>query len=74
MTLSEALEMIYRGETPEEYKRRCKRLQRLNNERWILEDAIQVFEETSPEDARLEKKRKRLEKVLEEIDRLGGRI
>ena len=58
MILAEALEMIKRGETPEQYEKRVKRIKRLANERERLEDS------------RLEKQRKRLVKVREMIKEL----
>lgn len=70
MTISEALEMIDRGETPEAYKKRVARLRRLVNEREALEDALTVL--TEPEDAaRREKKERRLAAVVEAIKTLS---
>jgi len=70
MTISEALEMIDRGETPDEYKKRTARLRRLVNEREALEDALTVL--TEPEDAaRREKKERRLAAVIEAIKSLS---
>lgn len=40
MTLAQAIEAVERGETPEEYVKRIKRLRRLGIERDFLEDAI----------------------------------
>lgn len=59
MTLYDALVMIDRGETPEEYKKRMAKIRRYANERDDLEDAISVL----GDDPRAEKKRIRLEKV-----------
>lgn len=59
MTLYEALKMIERGETPEQYEKRMKKLRRLYNERYDLEDAVEVL----GDDPRAEKKRARLAKV-----------
>ena len=67
MTIEQALEMISRGETPEEYTKRIKRIKRLANERDALEDAIDVL----GEDPRAEKKKTRLAKVIDEIYRLS---
>lgn len=66
MTLAQAFEMIDRGETPEQYEKRVKRLRRLVNEQYDLEDAIQVL----GDDPRADKKRKRLIKVKTMIDQL----
>ena len=66
MTLAQAFEMIDRGETPEQYEKRVKRLRRLKNEQYDLEDAIQVL----GDDPRADKKRKRLAKVKTLIDQL----
>lgn len=68
MTLAEALEMISRGETPEEYEKRIKRIRRLANERDALVDGIQILEEYS--DPRAEKKKVRLAKVLKMLEEL----
>ena len=66
MTIAEALDMIQRGETPEQYEKRVKRLRRLSNERYDLEDAIAVL----GDDPRADKKRRRLTKVLVMIEQL----
>lgn len=66
MTLQQACEMFARGETPEEYERRIKRLRRLANERDDLEDAIEVLKG----DPRAKTKQKRLAKVLAEIEQI----
>lgn len=66
MTLAQAFEMIDRGETPEQYEKRVKRLRRLINEQYDLEDAIQVL----GDDPRADKKRRRLTKVLVMIEQL----
>lgn len=66
MTLVEVFEMIDRGETPEQYKKRIKRLRRLANERDDLEDAIAIL----GNDPRADKKRKRLAKVKIMISQL----
>lgn len=73
MTIDEAIDMITRGETPEQYKKRTARIRRLANERDDLEDSIQVLKEygNSEKDAqKLEKKQARLAKVLEELERI----
>ena len=66
MTLAEAFEMIARGETPEQYEKRIKRIRRLANERDALEVGIDVL----GDDPRADKKRARLAKVLAMIDAL----
>ena len=64
VTIGEALEMINRGETPEQYRKRKARLRRLTEERDFLEDGIEIL----GDDPRAEKKRKRLEKVKKMIE------
>ena len=66
MTLSEAFEMIDRGETPEQYHKRITKIRRLYNKKYDLEDAIEVL----GDDPRAEKKIKRLEKVNETLAEL----
>ena len=66
MTLAQAFEMIDRDETPEQYEKRVKRLRRLYNERYDLEDAIEVL----GDDPRADKKKKRLAKVVAMIETL----
>ena len=69
VTLTEAFDMINRGETAEQYKARQAKLRRLANERDSLEDALEILTEPGDADKRA-KKEKRLAKVLEEIERL----
>lgn len=72
-TIDQALEMISRGETPEQYEKRVKRIRRLANEREDLQDAIDVLKEfgdCEKDMVRLRKKEKRLEKVLKMMDDL----
>ena len=64
MTIAQALEMIDRGETPEQYEKRVRRIRRLANERDDLQDAIEVL----GDDPRAEKKRARLAKVELELE------
>lgn len=73
MTLAEAFEMIERGETPEQYKKRQSKIRRLVNEREALEDCIGVLEDTTePGSAeRLAKKKARLIKVQDQLARLA---
>ena len=69
MTITQAFDMIGRGETPEQYEKRINRLRRLATERDDLEASLTVL--TDPDEAdKRDKKCKRLEKVLSEIDRL----
>ena len=69
MKLCEALEMIQRGETTEEYKKRVARIRRLANERDDLEASLTVL--TGPDDEpKASKKRARLKKVLEQREAL----
>ena len=71
MTFVEALEMIERGETPEQYKKRVNRIRRLANERYDIEDSLSVLDGSDPRDAeKIEKKQRRLAKVLAEIEAL----
>lgn len=66
LTLGQALEAMSRGETPEAYRRRQKRLRKLTNERDALEDAIEILQG----DPRAEQKKTRLQEVQAEIERL----
>ncbi len=70
MTITEALEAIERGETPEQYAKRIRRLRRLCNERDDLEDALSVLCGDDRYKDRIAKKQKRLQKVLAEISAL----
>lgn len=67
MELRDALEMIVRGETPEEYKKRMTKIKRLVNERDFLVDAIDML----GDDPRVEKKRTRLAKVNKLLQELA---
>ena len=76
-TLAEALYIINhlrKGETFDDYEKRMKRLRRLCNERDDLQDAIKVISEYSGtvfcDEEKLEKKKKRLEKVYALIEEL----
>lgn len=66
MTLYEAMKMIERGETPDEYKKRMKKLRKLSEERDFLMDAVEVLKG----DPRCIKKELRLAEVLRMIDEL----
>lgn len=74
MTLKQAFEMIERKETPAEFEKRMKRIRRLANERDELTDKIGVLEDFGNSDKdmdRLTKAKKRLAKVLEELEKLN---
>ena len=79
MTLEEALTAISKGFLPDEYKKKTLRLRRLSNEKYDLEDSIDVLEGSAEEKhiEKLDKKKKRLQKVIGEIDvllsELGGK-
>lgn len=66
MTIYEALEMIDRGETPEEYEKRVKKIRKYSKEKDDLEDAIEVL----GDDPRVIKRKKRLAKVNELLEKL----
>lgn len=66
MTIDQCIDMIVRGETSEQYKKRNQRLRKLTIERDYLQDAILIL----GNDERALKKQARLQKVLMEIDRL----
>ena len=71
LTLGQSIDAIIRGETPEQYRKRCQRLRRLANERDDLEDAIKVLEGDPEFEKKLEKKKARLQKVMAEIEKLA---
>lgn len=66
MTIDQAIEMIMRGETAEQYKKRMAKIRRYANERDELEDAIEIL----GDDPRAQKKRARLEKVNKVLQEL----
>lgn len=68
MTLAQAFDMINRGETSEQYERRIKKLRRLYDEMYTLQDAISL--EWEDGDPRLAKKKARLEVVKSKIEEL----
>lgn len=71
MTLAEAFDMINRGETPEQYEKRVRKLRRYYNELYELQDALEILDGTQPGDEeRAQKKRRRLEKVEQMIESL----
>ena len=71
MTLAEAIDMINHGETPEQYRARIRKIRKYCNERYELEDALEILDGTQPGDEeRAHKKRRRLEKVLAIIESL----
>lgn len=72
MNISEAFEMIERGETPEEYKKRIAKIRRYTNEKYDLLDSISVLDGDINYVQKLEKKKARLKKVEEKLLELGG--
>jgi hypothetical protein len=70
MKLKDAFEMLDRGETPDEYKKRTNRLKKLCDERYFLEDALDILDPVQDAE-RYNKKKKRLEKILADIERLS---
>lgn len=66
VTLAEALNMIERGETPEKYEKRVIKLRRYINEKYLLEDVIDVL----GDDARSTRKKERLAYVERMIEKL----
>ena len=69
MTLAQAFEAIGRGETPEQYEKRMKRIRRLANERDDLYASLTVLTDPGDE-AKAAKKQERLTKVLQMIEEL----
>lgn len=67
VTLAEAFEMIERGETPEQYRKRMKRIRTLGLERDALHDAIEIL----GDDPRAQAKKERLAKVEGLIQKLA---
>ena len=65
MTLAQAIEAVERGETPEEYEKRIKRLRKLGIERDFLEDAIFMLdgEKRAKKQARLD----RVNRMIQEL-------
>lgn len=70
LTINEFFDMIERGETPDQYEKRLRKIRRLANERDQLMDWISVFDDDIEEQTMIEKKRNRLNKVLAMIDEL----
>lgn len=69
MNLEQAFDMIERGETPEQYKKRINALRKYCTERDFLIDEIEIL--TKPEDQEKAKaKRIRLKKVEQRIAEL----
>lgn len=76
MTLAEALEMIHRGETPEQYEKRVRKIRRLSEELFELRDALDILEDeslprTEKDIRRAAEKRARMQKVKEMLERLS---
>lgn len=66
MAFEQMIEMVFRGETPEQHKKRIERIKRLVNERDDLMDAVEVL----GDDPRAAIKKKRLAKVFQIIEHL----
>lgn len=69
MTLTQALDMIDHGETPEEYRKRQARIRNYTIERDFLLDALEILTEPEDEPQRRSKQR-RLAAVLETLETL----
>lgn len=67
VSINQFTEMVARGELPEEYVKRTRRLNKLVQERDFLEDALTIL---TPEDCNYIKKKTRLDKVLKLIEEL----
>lgn len=72
MNIVEAFDMIERGETPEQYKKRIAKIRRYTNEKYDLLDSISVLDGDIDYVQKLEKKKARLKKVEEKLLELGG--
>ena len=70
LSLTEALDMIDQGLTPEEYHKRRVRIRQLSLERDFLEDAIEVLRHDPRDRTKLKIKRDRLDKVNKKIEEL----
>ena len=66
MTLAQAMEAVERGETPEQYEKRIRKMRRLSIERDFLEDAIFMLEGD-----RKKKKQDRLDAVNQMLEELS---
>lgn len=76
MTLAEALEAIQRGETPEQYEKRVRKIRRLSEELFDLRDALDILDDesrprTEKDLLRAAEKRARMQKVKEMLERLS---
>lgn len=65
MTLEQAMEAVERGETPEQFEKRMRKVRRLIIERDFLEDAIFMLEGD-----RKKKKQERLDTVNQMLNEL----
>lgn len=66
MAFEQMIELVFRGETTKQFKKRIARIKRLANERDALIDAIEVL----GDDPRAAIKKKRLAKVVQIIEHL----
>lgn len=76
MTLAEALEAIHRGETPEQYEKRVRKIRRLSEELFDLRDALDILDDesrprTEKDLLRAAEKRARMQNVKEMLERLS---
>lgn len=76
MTLAEALEAIHRGETPEQYEKRVRKIRLLSEELFDLRDALDILDDesrprTEKDLLRAAEKRARMQKVKEMLERLS---
>lgn len=67
VSINQFTEMVARGELPEEYIKRTRRLNKLVQERDFLEDALTIL---TCEDRNYIKKKTRLDRVLKLIEEL----
>lgn len=70
LTIDQQIDCIVLGISQEEYKKRIARLGRLWDEKFFLEDGIEILKDATDEEhkKRLEKKQKRLVKVKQMIN------
>ena len=71
MNIDQAVEMIVRGETEAEYKKRIAKLRKLSIERDFLEDAIELLKDSDRYADITEKRQRRLERVNAQIEALS---
>lgn len=66
MTLLETLDMIQRGEMPEQYKKRLAKLRKYALERDFLQDAIEALDGGERQERKI-KRLERVEQILSEL-------